>query len=168
MRLVCNAAALDCGLRTLQNVPAQEDSLRPLLILTTAVLAVPLFAADQTLHDRQNICVVTVPSDWSLTPAIGTATSPDKKVSITVSSPSHGMTSVSDVAQTAPRMYKDDKVTKSSGSEFEMEGKSVLGEKPNFYRAVPAGGRVCIAEILYQNDKPAEAKAIVETLRAGK
>ena len=72
--------------------------------------------------------------------------SPDKKMSIIVSSPKRGLVSIAQVQQMAPAIYPDDKVTKSSTTEFEMEGKSTSG-KPNVYRAVPAGARVCIAEI---------------------
>jgi hypothetical protein len=54
-------------------------------------------------------------------------------------------------------------VTKSSGSEFEMEGANQAG-KPNVYRAVPAGAKVCIAEIVYQSGTVSDAKAIITTL----
>jgi hypothetical protein len=114
-------------------------------------------------HDGN--CTVSVPASWSVDAMVGMAKSPDKKVSIVVSSPKHGMATMASVEQMAPTIYPDDKVTKKSGSEFEMEGQSGNG-KPNFYRAVPAGDQICIAEIQYESGSPAEAKAIVETLKA--
>jgi hypothetical protein len=48
-----------------------------------------------------------------------------------------------------------------------MEGKSTSG-KPNVYRAVPAGARVCIAEITYENGNTADARNIVGSLKATK
>jgi hypothetical protein len=109
--------------------------------------------------------VVSVPSSWTVEPNIGVASSADKKNSIIVSSPIHGLSTLADVEQLASTVYKNDKVTKSSGSEFEMEGMNGT-DKPNFRRSIPAGAKVCFAEITYQSGTPAEAKAIVETLKA--
>jgi hypothetical protein len=123
-------------------------------------------AADtKPVVNRDGNCAVSVPADWSVEAALGMAKSPDKKVSVVVSSPKSGMVSMNQVEETAPTIYKDDKVTKKSGSEFEMEGQSGNG-KPNFYRAVPAGARVCIAEVQYESGEPADAKAIIQTLKA--
>ena len=131
--------------------------------LVALLLLAPLaFSAD--VKDHTGTCTVTVPSGWSISTLVGNAQSPDKKVSITVSSPTHGLNSLDQVKQLAPQMYKDDKVTKTSGSEFEMEGTS-LGGKPNVYRAIPAGAKVCIAEIVYQSGTASDAKAIIETLK---
>ena len=39
--------------------------------------------------------------------------------------------------------------------------------KPNFYRAIPSGGKLCIAEITYENPASAsEAKAVIESLKS--
>ena len=138
-----------------------------LFALFIVASALPAFAADQTLHDRSGTCSITVPADWSLTPALGSATSPDKKVSLIVSSPSHGLNSLADVKQIAPTIYKEDKVTRNNANDFEMEGKS-QGGKPNIYRAIPAAGKVCIAEIVYENNNADAARAILETMKPAK
>jgi hypothetical protein len=96
---------------------------------------------------------------------LGGAESPDKKVTLTVSSPKHGLTSLAQVHQLAPTVYTEDKVTKDSGTEFMMEGKGING-KPNVYRAVPAGDKVCIVEVQYGNGDAAAAKAIAASLTA--
>lgn len=131
------------------------------------VLSINLVAAADTkpVTNKDGNCVVSVPSTWTVEPNLGIAKSADKKVSIVVSSPSHGLSSLADVEQLAPTVYKNDKVTKSSSSEFEMEGTNGT-DKPNVYRSIPARAKVCIAEITYQSGTPAEAKAIVETLKA--
>ena len=133
-----------------------------LLLLSLTLVA---SAADQSVVNHDGNCMVTVPAGWSVETLIGMAKSPDKKISIVVSSPKHGMATMDMVEQMAPTMYQDDKVTKKSPSEFEMEGKSGNG-KPNFYRAVPAGDKICTAEIQYESGTPAAAKAIIETLKA--
>jgi hypothetical protein len=48
-----------------------------------------------------------------------------------------------------------------------MEGTNQAG-KPNVYRAVPAGAKVCIAEIVYQGGSVSDAKAMIETLKPAK
>ena len=133
-----------------------------LTLAALLVLAPLAFSAD--VKDHTGTCTVTVPSDWSVNGSFGNAQSPDKKVSITVSSPTHGLNSLDQVKQIAPGLYKQDKVTKSTGSEFEMEGTNQAG-KPNVYRAIPAGAKVCIAEIVYQSGTASDAKAIIETLK---
>ncbi len=135
-----------------------------MILLCLLLLCAFAFAADTTVTSRAGNCTLSVPSSWSVD-SLGGAQSPDKKISVTVASPSHGLTTMADVSQNAPQVYKDDKVTKNSSSEFEMEGKSITG-KPNFYRAIPAGAKVCIAEIMYESGSPAAASAIVRTLKA--
>ena len=135
------------------------------LIVVLFSLCLCATAADtKPLLNRDGNCTVMIPSSWSADD-LGGAQSPDKKVSIVVSSPKHGLTSMSDVAQIAPTIYTADKVTKSTGSEFEMAGNGING-KPNFYRAIPAAGKLCIAEITYESGTATDAKAIVETLKA--
>jgi hypothetical protein len=133
-------------------------------LITLAVIAVS--ADTKPVKNRDGNCTLSVPASWTVG-SFGDASSADKKVSLIVSSPKHGLDSLTQVQQMAPGIYKDDKVVKSSASEFEMEGKSANG-KPNVYRAVPAGDKVCIVEITYQNGDTAGAKAIVETLKASK
>jgi hypothetical protein len=137
-------------------------------LLSFSLIACCLIASaadSKTVVNHDGNCTVTVPASWSVEEGMGLAKSPDKKVSIVVSSPKHGMATMDTAEQMAPMMYPDDKVTKKSASEFEMEGKSGNG-KPNVYRAVPAGDKICTAEIQYESGSPADAKAIIETLRA--
>jgi len=124
-------------------------------------------AADaKPVKNSDGNCIVSVPANWSVT-TFGTAESPDKKMSLVVSSPKHGLETIAQVQQMAPEIYKDDKVTKSSATEFEMEGKSTSG-KPNVYRAIPAGAKVCIVEITYENGATTDARNTVGTLKAAK
>lgn len=135
------------------------------LVICFVAVAVFVRAADtKVVKNPEGNCSVSVPANWAAG-SLGNANSPDKKMSIIVSSPKRGLVSIAQVQQMAPGIYPDDKVTKSSAAEFEMEGKSTSG-KPNVYRAVPAGARVCIAEITYENEKTADARNIVETLKA--
>jgi hypothetical protein len=124
-------------------------------------------AADtKSIKNRDGNCELSIPTTWSVD-AFGGAQSPDKKMSLTVSSPKHGLSTLDQVHQMAPGVYTDDKVIKDSSSEFEMAGKSITG-KPNAYRAVPAGDKVCIVEVMYENGDAAGAKAIVESLKPAK
>ena len=137
-------------------------------VLISFLLSLTLIASaadTKPVVNRDGNCTLSVPMDWSVESTMGMAFSPDKKVSAVVSSPKHGLATMAEVEQMAPTMYKDDKITKKSGSEFEMEGKSGNG-KPNFYRAVPAGAKICIAEVQYESGTPADPKAIIETLKA--
>ncbi len=136
--------------------------------LAVSVLCLTLFAtaADtKTVTSHSGNCTVTVPSSWTVEPNIGSAQNADKTISVVVTSPSHGLNSLDEVESMAPTIYKDDKITKKSGSEFEMEGKSITG-KPNVYRAIPANGKVCIVEIMYTSGTAEDARAIVETMKA--
>lgn len=136
-------------------------------ILCIFAIALSATAADTKLaKNLDGTCSVSVPSNWS-TDSLGGAQSPDKKVTLTVSSPKHGLTSLAQVHQLAPTVYTEDKVTKDAGTEFMMEGKGING-KPNVYRAVPAGDRVCIVEVQYDNGDAAAAKSIAASLKAAK
>jgi hypothetical protein len=138
------------------------------LFFVVCFLSLSLFASaadTTTVTSRTGNCSVSVPASWTVESTIGGAHSADNKVSLVVSSPTHGLNSIADVEENAPTIYKDDKVTKKSSSEFEMEGKSISG-KPNVYRAIPAGGKVCIVEITYESGSAADAKAIAETMKA--
>lgn len=124
-------------------------------------------AADtQIVKSHVGNCAVMVPSDWSVTGAFGIAKSPDKKLLVAVTTPK-SLGSIAEVKQMAPSIYKDDKVTKDSDSEFEMAGTG-MGGKPNIYRAIPAGSGVCIAEVNYEEGTEAVAKQVIETLKAVK
>lgn len=140
---------------------------RTFFILCLFLAVTAAWGADpKVVKNTDGNCVISVPASWSAG-TLGNAASADKKMSIIVSSPKHGLTSLAQVQQMAPGIYPDDKVTKSSATEFEMEGKSTSG-KPNVYRAVPAGDRVCIAEITYENGNTADARTTVGTLKAAK
>jgi hypothetical protein len=157
---------------TFADIPAHNVTVRGgfmnRTVFMVCVLSSTLCAAADTkqVKNPDGNCVLSVPSNWTVG-TLGNADSPDKKMSIIVSSPKHGLTSLSQVQQMAPGIYPDDKVTKNSSTEFQMEGKSTSG-KPNVYRAVPAGARVCIAEITYENGNAADAKNTAETLKAAK
>src|SRR5919205_958595 len=98
------------------------------LIVCAFVLAVYASAADKKLvKNPEGNCSVSVPANWTAG-SLGNATSADKKMSIIVSSPKRGLVSIAQVQQMAPGIYPDDKVTKSSTTEFEMEGKSTSGK----------------------------------------
>jgi len=140
---------------------------RTWVVVGMCLLAVGALAADtKPVKNLDGNCMAMVPSTWSVD-TLGGAQSPDKKVSIVVSSPKHGLTSLSQVKQLTPGIYPKDKVTRDSGTEFVMEGESLNG-KPNVYRAVAAGDKVCIAEVQYQNGDAAAAKAIADSLKSSK
>jgi hypothetical protein len=132
------------------------------VLLITSPIA---FAADtQQLNDRAGVCSVSIPSNWKVTP-LGTAQSADKKDAVILTSPRHGLTSLAQVHEIAPKVYKDDKVVKDSSSEFEMQGKAQNG-KPNFYRAIPAGAdKVCIVEVIYEDGSLDNARKIAESVK---
>jgi hypothetical protein len=136
-------------------------------ILCLLTITLSASAADTKLaKNLDGNCSISVPADWS-TDSLGGAQSSDKKVNLTVSSPKHGLTSLAQVHQLAPTVYHDDKVTKDTATEFMMEGTSING-KPNVYRAVPAGDKVCIVDIQYENNDAAAARAIAQTLKPTK
>src|SRR5215471_4063587 len=136
-------------------------------ILCLLTITLSASAADTKLaKNLDGNCSISVPAAWS-TDSLGGAQSPDKKMSSTVSSPKHGLTSLAQVHQLAPTVYTQDKVTQDSSSEFVMEGKGING-KPNVYRAVPAGDKVCIVEVQYDNGDAAGAKAIAASLKPAK
>lgn len=137
------------------------------LVVYVSIAASLAVAADtKPVKNPAGNCTIAVPSNW-MVGTLGDAQSPDKKASLTVSSPKHGLSTMAQVKQLAPTVYTDDKVVKDSGSEFVMEGKSITG-KPNVYRAVPAGDMVCLVELIYENGDVAGARAIVDTLKAAK
>jgi hypothetical protein len=140
------------------------------IALIALILCVPaaLFAADgQPVLSRNRTCQATVPANWTVDATFGMATSPDKKVSLVVSSPKQ-ISSFDELKLTAPTVYKNDKITKQSASEFQMEGTSI-NDKPNVYRAIPAGGtNFCIVDVDYQSGTVEDARKIAESLKAVK
>jgi hypothetical protein len=86
------------------------------ICLTSCLLLIALAAtaADtKTATSPEGKCAVTVPSTWT-TDGLGGVNSPDQKISAIVRSPKHGVTSLADVKQMAPGIYKGDKVRKDS------------------------------------------------------
>lgn len=139
------------------------------LLFTTAVLltSAGIQAADKSVANRDANCHVSVASDWVSDALPGMAHSPDKKLTIVVSSP-RMIDSFTELKQNARKVYNESKVTKDSASEFEMEGKSPAG-KPDVYRAIPGtGGKFCIAEVTYQGGTVEDARKIIQTLAPGK
>jgi hypothetical protein len=127
-----------------------------------------LFAqAGKTVTNHAGTCQVTVPADWTVNGIFGAANSPDNKVSVAVTSPMSN-TSLLKTEQTAPMMYSKDKVTKSTATEFEMEGLSVMNGKPNVYRGIQLPGKVCLVEVIYESGTLEDARKIAESLRSAK
>lgn len=115
---------------------------------------------------RNGNCQVTAPAGW-IAGTAGFGNSADKKASVAVSSPA-SVTSFDSLKQTARSIYTNDKVTKDSATEFEMEGESMNG-KPNVYRGIPiAGGKFCIVEVIYQDGTAEHARKIAESVKAAK
>lgn len=114
-------------------------------------------------HDGN--CQVTVPADWASAGNFGLATSADKSMSVIVSSPNLSPT-LAIVAKNAPPLYPDDKVVKSTATEFQMEGQDGSG-KPNVYRGIQVPNRVCLVEVTYR-DSIDEARKVAESLKSAK
>lgn len=134
------------------------------LLALLLVVAPAVAAADstKTISDIKGKCSVTVPATWKGDRSF--ASSPDKKQTITVSAPKD-MDSFDSVKSTAKQIYANDKVTKDSATEFEMEGKS-LNNKPNVYRAIPTSekGAYCIVEVTYESGTADNARTLARTV----
>ena len=136
----------------------------PVLLSSALLIATaPARAQDKTIATRDGSCQATVPASWIIDSFPGSANSPDKKVSLIISSPRYN--SLATLKENASKLYPDDKVTKDSASEFEMEGKSMNG-KPNVYRGIPAGAKLCIGEVVYESGTVQDARKILGTLKA--
>jgi len=136
------------------------------LWLTLAVTAV--WADDGIkITTRDGSCQVTVPASWVAGSVGGFGNSADKKSTVAVSSPKQ-VASFDALKQTARGIYTNDKVTKDSATEFEMEGESMNG-KPNVYRGIPiAGGKFCIVEVIYQRGTAEDARKIAGSVKSAK
>jgi hypothetical protein len=137
--------------------------------LTLAALAAGTILCAQegkkvTSHDGS--CQVTVPADWQVSGSFGIANSPDKTIDVAVSTPMRTPT-LDDLKQTAAMVYAGDKVTKSTASEFQMEGQGLNG-KPNVYRGIQLTGKVCIVEVTYGSGTVEDARKIAGSLKAAK
>jgi hypothetical protein len=126
-----------------------------------------LFAqAGKPVTSHNGVCQVTVPGSWTVNTMFGIANSADNKVSVAVTSPVH-TTSLDTTKQMAPMVYPQDKVTKSTAAEFQMEGLS-MNNKPNVYRGIQLTGKVCIVEVIYESGTLDDARKIAESLKPGK
>lgn len=114
------------------------------------------------IKDFEGRCSVAVPADWAASQQ-GSARSSDKNISVVVISTAPRFRTLSDIRQFLTATYKNDRITQDSASEIEMEGMSSPG-KPNFVRAIPAGGRVCLAEVVYTTGSQKDVRAIAESL----
>jgi hypothetical protein len=134
----------------------------------TLIFAAPLLMAQagKAVISHDGNCQVIVPSDWSASGNFGLATSPDKSVSVIVSSPNLSPT-LDKVKKSAPTLYPDDKVVQSTATEFQMEGQDPNG-KPNVYRGVQVPKRVCLVELTYSNGALEQARKIAESLKSAK
>ena len=138
-------------------------------IVALALLAGPIcWSADsKTVKSRDGGCQVSVPADWTAGELGGSAASADKKVTLAVSSPKM-IDSFEELKKTSQSVYTSSKVTKSTASEFVLEGESITG-KPDVYRAIAAGGgKFCIVEVIYESGGPEAARAIAMTLKGTK
>ncbi|MGD0789822.1 MAG: hypothetical protein ABR898_17750 [Terracidiphilus sp.] len=126
-----------------------------------------LFAqAGKPVTSHHGACQVTVPTSWSVSGMFGIANSPDNKVSVAVTSPIR-TTSLDETKQMAPMVYPNDKVTKSTAAEFQMEGLS-MNNKPNVYRGIQLTGKVCLVEVIYESGTVDDARTIAATLKSAK
>ena len=136
-------------------------------VVVVAVSAMMVAQEGKKVVSRDGSCQLTVPSAWNVDSMFASGTSADKKVSATVSSPKM-ISSFDELKQNARKVYANDKVTKDSASEFEMEGQSLNG-KPNVYRGIPiSGGKFCIVEVVYESGTAADARKSAETRKAAK
>ncbi|HVM94103.1 MAG TPA: hypothetical protein VMT67_14875 [Terriglobales bacterium] len=140
------------------------------LSIVAATLVACSFAFAQSgknVVSHDGSCQITVPASWTVDATFGNGTSANKKVSATTSSPKM-ISSFDELKQNAQKVYANDKVTKSSATEFEIEGQSLNG-KPNIYRGIPiSGGKYCIVEVIYETGSAADARKIAETMKSAK
>jgi hypothetical protein len=134
--------------------------------LTLAALAAGSILCAQsgkTITNHDGTCQATAPAGWNVTG--GTATSPDGGSHINVSATSRP-TTFDALKKTAPALFPNDKITKNSATEFEMESTAAPA---NVYRAIPAAasGKFCIAQVDFTVGV-SDARKMAETLKATK
>lgn len=138
------------------------------IVLSIAALspAPKTFAQGKPVTSHNGACQVTVPGDWSVSGTFGIANSADKTVDVAVTNP-RSTTTLADLKQTAQMIYTNDKVTKDTAAEFQMEGQSING-KPNVYRAIQFTGGVCVVEVTYSSGTIDDARKIAAALKSAK
>ena len=134
-----------------------------LIALLLAFASTAIAADKKIVKDAEGNCMASVPADWAV--STGSGESPDEKVSIVLVSVAPRLDTMDAVRNHLTATYRKDKVVKDSPSEIEMQGESFAG-KPNFVRAVPAGKRFCIAEVVYADGSAASAQKLIETAKA--
>ena len=143
---------------------ANQIAVRSVSLTIVIVLAsIPARAQDKTVTTRDGSCQATIPASWVVGSFPGSAGSADKKSSIIISSPKYS--SFATLKDNARKVYANDKMTKDSPTEFEMEGKTDNG-KPNVYRGVAARTKLCIGEVIYESGTAGDARKILSTLKA--
>jgi hypothetical protein len=139
----------------------------PIAVLSVSLIgmiaAMPARAQDKTITTRNGNCQATVPPTWVVGSFPGSADSADRKSSIIISTPRNS--TFAELKDNARKVYPNDKVTKDSDTEFQMEGKS-MNNKPNVYRGIAAGSKVCIGEVIYESGTAEDARKILGTLKA--
>lgn len=152
---------------THKNLLARTRIARPMMAVSLSLIgllaAVPASAQDKTIATRDGSCMATVPASWVVGSFPGSADSADRKVGIIISTPRNS--TFAELKDNARRLYPNDKVTKDSATEFEMEGKS-MNNKPNVYRGIAAGSKVCIGEVIYERGTVEDARRVVGALKA--
>jgi hypothetical protein len=143
--------------------------LKKSVILTLATIAAsPILCAQAgkpvTSHDGS--CQVSVPASWTVNGMFGIANSADRTANVAVSSPLR-TPSLETTKKNASMLYSNDKVTKNTASEFQMEGLS-MNNKPNVYRGIQLNGKVCIVEVIYESGTLDDARKIAESLKPAK
>src|SRR5579864_3880561 len=99
-----------------------QDMLKCSLLL---LLAAGSMLADDSkaIKTRDGKCQAAVPASWNVGMITSMATSSNPKMNAIVSSPLRSTFDA--VKQNAQKLYTNDKVTKDSATEFQMEGKSM-------------------------------------------
>lgn len=137
------------------------------LVLSAAAVIFALHAqAQQPVTSHDGSCQVTAPGNWQVSGSFGIATSPDKSMSIAVTSPRLSP-ALDSIKKNAPMIYPGDKVVKSTATEFQMEGENGAG-KANVYRGIQLPGKVCLVEVDYAPGAIDEARKIAESLKSAK
>lgn len=123
-------------------------------------------AQGKTVTSHDGSCQVTVPGDWEVSGSFGIANSPDKTLTVAVSSP-RSSPELSSVKHTAPTVYPEDKVVKDTPTDFQMEA-ATGANRPNVYRGIQIPGKVCLVEVDFRSGTIDDARKIALTLKSAK
>ncbi|HLY43907.1 MAG TPA: hypothetical protein VKR52_22030 [Terracidiphilus sp.] len=138
-----------------------------IVCIVAATAAASLHAqAGKQITSRDGSCQVTVPGEWEQMANLGIANSPDKSITVAVTSPRLSP-QLSQVKENAPKMYPDDKIVKDTPTDFQMEGQNGA-HRPNVYRGIQIPGKVCLVEVDYRSGTIDDARKIAATLKGAK